>query len=151
MHMREATESEQANSSTGAPRVTVGLAAFVLICFFLPWVQVSCLGARDSASGLDLARSGEPALWLIPLAMCLVLFTGLARFVWESRPAVFAVVGIVVGGLSAYLMYREHTGVTRTAELLNALWTAWYWLGIVSSLGVAASALRFYVQRSRSP
>ncbi len=59
--------------------------------------------------------------------------------------------GIVGGGLSAYLMDREHRGVARIAELLNALWTIWYWLGIVSSLGVAVSALRFYVQRSRAP
>jgi hypothetical protein len=151
MNLREAMENKSADSRAGAPRITIGLAAFVLSCFFLPWVQVSCLGARDSASGLDLARGGERALWLIPLAMLLVLFVGLARFIWESRPAIFLFAGIVGGGLSAYLMFREHTGVARMAELLNALWTVWYWLGIVSSLGVAVSALRFYVQRSRAP
>jgi hypothetical protein len=151
MYLRKAPENERANSRAGAPRGAVGLAAFVLLCFFLPWMQVSCLGARDSVSGLDLARGGERALWLIPIAMLLVLLAGLARFVWESRPAIFLFAGIVGGGLSAYLMYREHTGAARIAELLNALWTVWYWLGIVSSLGVAVSALRFYVQRSRAP
>jgi hypothetical protein len=37
-------------------RVTLSTAGFVLICFFLPWVQVSCLTLRDSASGFELAR-----------------------------------------------------------------------------------------------
>ena len=42
-----------------ARRTTLSLALFVLICFFMPWVQVSCLGAKDSVSGFDLARGGE--------------------------------------------------------------------------------------------
>lgn len=34
-----------------ARRVSVSTATFGLICFFLPWVQVSCAGLKDSASG----------------------------------------------------------------------------------------------------
>jgi hypothetical protein len=41
-----------------ARRTALSAAGFVLICFFLPWVQVSCLGAKDSASGFNLARGG---------------------------------------------------------------------------------------------
>ena len=73
-----------------AMRTTLSAALFALICFFLPWVQVSCLGARDSASGFNLARAGDSTLWLVPLLMIAVLACGLARAVWEQLPALFA-------------------------------------------------------------
>jgi hypothetical protein len=131
--------------------VTVSLAAFVLTCFFLPWLQVSCLGLRDSASGFDLAQEGNRALWLVPLAMLLVLLMGLTRFIWESAPALFGMTSMVSGGLAAYLIYREHSRTIRWEGLIDARWTIWFWLGIIASLGVAASALVFYIRRSRAP
>ena len=124
-------------AKTGAPRLTVSLAAFVLLCFFLPWLQVSCPGLHDTASGRDLARGGEPALWLVPVAMLAVLFVGLARFVWERMPALFGLVSIVAGGLSAYLIYRERADTVRLGGLISAYSTVWLWLGIAASLGVA--------------
>ena len=60
-----------------ARKTSVSLAAFVLLCFFLPWVELSCLGVRDSVSGYDLARAGDQLLWLVPLLMVAIL---LARF-----------------------------------------------------------------------
>ena len=130
---------------------TLSAAGFVLICFFLPWVQVSCLGMKDSASGLDLARGGDRALWLIPLSMLLVLLTGLVRLVWERMPALFALSGTVGGGLSAYLMYHERSGTGRTSDLIPTFWMGWYWMGFVAALGVVGAALWFYVNRARSP
>jgi len=135
----------------GARRTTLSAAGFVLICFFLPWVQVSCLGIRDSASGDDLARGGDRVLWLIPLLMLLVLLLGLLHFVWERIPALFALSGTVGGSLSAYLMYRERSGTGHSSGLIATFWTAWYWLGLVAALGVAASALWFYIKRTRAP
>ena len=41
----------------------------VLICFFLPWIQVSCGPTKDTVSGIDLARDGSHALWLY-LCLC---------------------------------------------------------------------------------
>jgi hypothetical protein len=113
-------------AGAGAPRLTVSLAAFVLLCFFLPWLQVSCPGLRDTASGRDLAHGGEPTLWLVPLAMLAVLFMGLARFVWERMPALFGLVSIVGGGLSAYLIYRERYSTGRWDGLISTYWTAWF-------------------------
>ena len=130
---------------------TLSAAGFVLICFFLPWVQVSCLGMKDSASGVDLARGGDRALWLIPFSMLLVLLTGLVRLVWERMPALFALSGTVGGGLSAYLMYHERSGTGRTSDLIPTFWMGWYWMGFVGALGVVGAALWFYVNRARSP
>lgn len=131
-------------------RVSVSAATFVLICFFLPWVQLSCAGLKDSASGFDLARGGDRVLWFVPLMMLAVMLLGLAR-VWKRRPATFALVSMIGGILSAYLMDRERTSAERLPGLLGAQVTGWFWLGFASTLAVAAGALLFYLKRSRSP
>jgi hypothetical protein len=135
----------------GARRVTLSLAAFALICFFLPWLQVSCLTIRDSASGLDLARDGNRSLLLVPFFMLAVLLTGLLRFIWEQIRSVFALMGMVGGGLSAYLMHRERLRTGQSRGLITVGMTAWFWLGLLASLGVAVAALLFYVRRSKPP
>src|SRR5205809_959924 len=92
-----------------ARRTTLSLATFVLVCFFLPWVQLSCVGMKDSVSGFGLGREGDELLWLVPLFMVAVLVFGLLRLIWERMPAVFALAGTVGGGVSAYLMYHERS------------------------------------------
>src|ERR1043165_3812395 len=47
-------------------RINLSAALIVLICFFLPWEQVSCGGAKDTLSGFDLARHDQFTLWLLP-------------------------------------------------------------------------------------
>ncbi|MEK6302106.1 MAG: hypothetical protein AABO41_15460 [Acidobacteriota bacterium] len=131
-------------------RVSVTLAAFVLICFFLPWVELSCTGLKDSVSGYDLARSTS-LLWLIPASMLAVFLLGLTKLIWDNRPAVFALAASVGGGISAFLMYRERLTSNRSAGLIAAQMTVWYWVGIVAALGLIASAFVFYSARSRSP
>jgi hypothetical protein len=126
-------------------RVTLSAAVFVLVCFFLPWVQVSCGGAEDSASGYDLARGGDRLLWLVPLLMLGVILLWLTR-VWKRMPTVFALVSTAGGLISAYLMNLER----RDAESLAvARMTGWFWLGFFSSLVVVISALASYLKRSR--
>jgi hypothetical protein len=128
-----------------ARRVTASAAVFVLVCFFLPWVQVSCGGAEESASGYDLARGGDQLLWLVPLLMLGVILLCLTR-VWERMHTVFALVSTAGGLLSAYLMNLER----RDAESLAvARMTGWFWLGFFSSLVVVISALVSYFRRKR--
>jgi hypothetical protein len=133
-----------------ARRVTLSAAVFALICFFLPWVQVSCAGLKDSESGFDLARGGESALWLVPLLMLAVILLGLMR-AWKQRAATFALVSMVSGLISAYLMDRERVDAEQASGIIGAHVTGWFWLGFVASLGVAASAVMFYLKRPKSP
>ena len=133
-----------------ARRVTLSAAVFVLICFFLPWVQISCAGLKDSESGFDLARDGDRALWLVPLLMLTVIFLGLMRS-WKNRASIFALVSMVSGLISAYLMDRKRMDAEQASGIIGAHVTGWFWLGFVASLGVAASALMLYLKRSRSP
>src|SRR5262249_303331 len=118
-------------------KISLSAAVFVLICFFLPWVQVSCLGAKGSASGLNLALDGDRSLWLIPALMVAVLLLGLIRSIWERYPAAFALAGIVGGGFAAYLMLHRHSQSESSTRLLIAQWTPWFWFAILASVLVA--------------
>jgi len=132
-------------------KISLSAAALVLTCFFLPWVQVSCMGSKGSASGLDLAREGDRSLWLIPVLMVAVLLLGLIRSIWERNPAAFALAGIVGGGFAAYLMYHRHSLADSSSGILVAQWTPWFWLAILASVIVAVAAFFSYASRSRSP
>src|ERR1044072_2015056 len=86
-------------------RATTTAALIVLICFFLPWIQVSCGATRDTASGIDLARDGSTGLWLIPLLMLALVVVGLKA--WNERRELSTLLGLVSGLVSAFLMNRE--------------------------------------------
>jgi hypothetical protein len=134
-----------------ARRTTLGAALCVLICFFLPWVQVSCLGMKDSESGFDLARDDDRALWLVPILMIVMLSLCLTRVVMDRAPWLFSLVGVSSGLISAWLIYRERASAGSSSDLIPTFWTVWYWLGLVASLVVAAGALWFYTRRVRAP
>jgi hypothetical protein len=134
-----------------ARQTTLSAALFALICFFLPWVQVSCLGVKDSASGFDLAREGDHALWLVPLLMVVVLAFGLARAVSDRLPGLYALSGMAGGLISAWLMFYERGNARPPSSLIATFWTTWYWIGLTASLVVAAAALWFYIKRARAP
>jgi hypothetical protein len=124
-------------------RITTSLALIALICFFLPWVQLSCGGSENRLSGVDLARDGHSGLYLIPLLMLAVLFLGIAR-AWKDRREVSAIVSLVAGLVSAYLMNRERVRAADTSGLIAVGLSGWFWLGLGSTIAlVIVSALRF--------
>jgi hypothetical protein len=131
-------------------RATISLALIVLICFFLPWVQVSCGASEDRLSGVDLARDGHYGLWLIPLLMLAVLFLGLARS-WKERREISAVVTLVAGLVSAYLMNRERVRADNSSALIAVSLTGWFWLGFGSTIMLAIlSVVRVLKRRPSS-
>jgi hypothetical protein len=134
-----------------AGRVTLSLATLVLFCFFLPWVQLSCVGIRDSVSGFDLAREGDRSLWFVPLSMLLILALGLIRLTREKIPALFALASTVGSGFSAYLMVRERFNLNDAPRLVATQWTVIFWLSLLASLGIVAAAFLFYSQKPRAP
>ena len=124
-------------------RVTTSMALIALICFFLPWVQLSCGASENRLSGVDLARDGHSGLWLIPFLMLAVLFVGIARATKDKRE-LSALVNLVAGLVSAYLMNRERARAEDTSGLIAVALTGWFWLGLGSTIAlVIVSALRF--------
>src|SRR5436190_14694622 len=87
-------------------RINLSAAIIVLVCFFLPWVQVSCAGAKDTLSGLDLARQDDALLWLVPLLLCAVLVFVLLRM-RAARPQLLGVLSTACGLIVVVLMNRE--------------------------------------------
>src|SRR5260370_32923526 len=100
-------------------RINLSAALIVLVCFFLPWVQVSCAGASDTLTGLDLARNNHTLLWLIPLLMLSVIILGLLRTRRES-PQGFAIFSAMRGCMTAYLMNRARMRVHDDSDLIPA-------------------------------
>jgi hypothetical protein len=131
-----------------ARKTGVSLAAFVLLCFFLPWLELSCLGVRDSVSGYDLAREGEKLLWIVPVLMLAIVIAGISRPLWEKAPAIPAFAMTLGGSISAYLMYREPSSTSYSARLVLTLF---FWLGLLGCLCIVVAGLVFYIKRSRSP
>jgi hypothetical protein len=124
-------------------RVTISMALIALICFFLPWVQLSCGTSENRLSGVDLARDGNGELWLILFLMLAVLFLATAR-AWKDRRQLLAMVSLVAGLVSAYLMNRERMRAEDTSGLIAVGLTGWFWLGFGSTIAlVIVSALRF--------
>ncbi len=124
-------------------KASISAALIVLLCFFLPWIQVSCGAAKDSLSGIDLARDGHSLLWLIPVLMVVTVFAGFLR-TWRSRLDLGALLGFAAGIISTYLMNRERMRADDGSGLLDVRPTGWFWLGFAASILVAASsALEF--------
>ena len=118
-------------------RVSLSMALIALICFFLPWVQLSCGGSENRLSGVDLARDGRGGLWLIPLLMLVVILFGVMRR-WQEKRELSVLTGLVAGLVSAYLMNRERTRAEHTSDLIAVALTGWFWLGLAATIGLTA-------------
>ena len=128
-------------------RTTITLALIVLICFFLPWVQVSCGSSSSRLSGVDLARDGHSSLWLIPFLICVILLVAVAR-AWRERRQLSALVSLVCALITTYLMNWERMRAEDTAGLVAVRLTGWFWLGLVTAIGIVVVASFRFLKRS---
>jgi hypothetical protein len=131
-------------------RINLSAAVIVLVCFFLPWVQVSCAGAKDSLSGLNLARQNDALLWLVPLAMCAVLVFVLLR-VRPARPQLLGALSTVSGAIVILLMNRERTRAHNESGLIAAQLTGWFWLGFIAAFVIVLTGIAILLRKPRAP
>jgi len=131
-------------------RINISAVLIVFVCFFLPWEQVSCGGARDTLNGLDLARHDHPSLWLIPLLMLAVLVVGLIRRQAENT-RLLSIMSLVSGALAAYLMNNERLRVNDESGIIPVQLTGWFWFGFLSSLAMIVTSLLTLLRRQRAP
>ena len=129
-------------------RINLSATAIVLVCFFLPWVQLSCGGASDTRTGFDLARQDSTLLWLIPLLTAAVLVLGLLRRAGE-RQQPFAILSAVTGAITLFLMNNQRAKISDTAALIPAQLTGWFWLGLISAGVMAATGIGILFRRPR--
>ena len=130
--------------------INLSAAIIILVCFFLPWEQVSCGGATDTLTGLDLARDDHASIWFIPVFVGAVVLLALFR-VWRVRPTIYSVASAASGLITAYLMNRERLRVHDDSGLIAVQLTGWFWLGFLSSLAMSISALALLLKKQRGP
>ena len=128
-------------------KVTLSSALIVLVCFFLPWIQVSCGASKDSASGLNLLSEGRPLLWFIPVLMVLTVGGVFIRS-WRGKLDFGALLAFFAGLISSSLMYRERLRALDNEVLVDVRTTSWFWLGFVGSIVLTVAAA---IQFLRSP
>jgi hypothetical protein len=131
-------------------RVRVTALIIILICFFLPWIQVSCGATRETASGVDLARDGTYELWLIPLLMLAALIFGVVK-AWKDQRVLVGLMNLVSGLVTAYLMNRERVKFEDGTGLIRVGLTGWFWLGLGSSVAIVVFAIYDLVVRRGRP
>ena len=131
-------------------RINLSAAIIVLVCFFLPWVQVSCAGAENKLSGFSMARHDDALLWLIPLSVCAMLVFGLIRL-RRARPQVFGILSAVCGVIVLLLLNRERVRVQNGSGLIPAQLTGWFWLAFISAVAIVGSAVALVLRRGRAP
>ena len=130
-------------------KINLSATAIVLVCFFLPWVQVSCGGASDTLNGFDLARQDSTLLWLIPLLAAAVLVLGLLRRAGEQQLP-FAILSAVAGAIALLLMNNQRAKITDAATLIPAQLTGWFWLGLISAGAMVGMGIGVLFRRPRS-
>ena len=130
-------------------RINLSAALIGTVCFFLPWVQVSCSGAKDTLSGLDLARNGQTLLWLVPILMGGLALLEIFRALKEKL-TIYSIVSAICGVVTAYLMNRERLRVHDESGLITAQLTGWFWLGLFSSVVIVISGLLLFIRGKRS-
>ena len=131
-------------------RINLSAALIGTVCFFLPWVQGSCAGAKDTLSGLGLARQADPLLWLVPLLMCAVLVFVLLRM----RPASSQILGLLStfgGAIVLFVMNRERTRAHNESALIAAQLTGWFWLGFIAAAVVLITGIAILLRRRKDP
>jgi len=131
-------------------KLTVSVALIILVCFFLPWVQVSCGGAHDTSSGVDLARGGDNGLWLIPVLMIVIILLGVLRL-FATQLTIFGLTSLLSGLVSIYLMNHERLRFSDTSGLIAVRLTGWFWLALLSSIAVTVLGAGSILRRPRSP
>jgi hypothetical protein len=131
-------------------RINLSAAIIVLVCFFLPWVQVSCAGAKDTLTGLSLARQDDVLLWLIPLAMIALVIFILLRM-RPARPQLLGLLSTFGGVIVLVLMNRERTRAHGDSGLIAVQLTGWFWLGLIAAGVVTVTGITILLRRSPAP
>lgn len=91
------------------PWLTPAGALVILICFFLPWLEVHCSGKKIIGSGFTFAQEAVP-LWLIPLFAVLALLL----FFWYLKGLSlkwFKILLVSLAGLGILMMIFTYISI----------------------------------------
>jgi hypothetical protein len=145
--------------------LSIASALAALICFFLPWLQVSCGGERAfTVSGWQLAsgaqvlgerQGGHAYVFIVPLLLVAVVVL-LIVTAWQGRPRATAAVPEFVAGLLCisipiieYLRLRSQAHGEGGEAVLGVTIRYGFWGMMVCGLLLAMGGFRSWAGRSR--
>jgi uncharacterized membrane protein len=92
-------------------------AAFAVICFFLPWLQISQCGITKTASGAELA-SFDGSFWLFPLmgvvSLAAYFVAKNQKRLWKARPVIF-----ISSGFALFLLFYKYQSIPSAPEFMG--------------------------------
>ena len=141
-------------------RILSPLGVVIVVCFFLPWLTVSCgtVPVIDEASGMELANpfviageryDGAGELYLVLAGGILVALAGLAF--WVKRSALASTVcllcGLAVVVFPLLLYQRMQAGLSEdefAGGFINVVWEGGFWGSIIAGALTVVAALVSY-------
>lgn len=79
--------------------------------------------------------------------MIALIFFGSVK-AWKERQELFALISLISGFVSMYLMNRERTKFEDSVGFIRVGTTGWFWLGFVSSIAIVVfAAIRLLTRR----
>jgi uncharacterized membrane protein len=104
----DAHHKPAAENPSGPHWISPSAAAFVVICFFLPWLEWSCFGSSVPVSGVQLANQ-DGSFLLFPLAAITTIIVYFIfrsqKQLWKARP--YILISSAIGLL--FLLYKVNS------------------------------------------
>ena len=165
-HPDNAAQKNSPSKRRGRLRLPLSIASAIaaLICFFLPWFQVSCGGVQAfTVSGWQLASGAEvlgerqgghayvlivPLLLLALLVLLVTLWQGRARLTSAVPELVAGALCILVPVIEFFRLRAEVHGEGKSA-VLGVLTRYGFWGMLVCGLALAAGGIRSLLSNTR--
>lgn len=132
----------------------------VLVCFFVPWLTVSCgsVPVLDDVSAFDLTQprvlgseqiDGTLELFAAPVGAVLLLVAGLV--LWSRRSVLASIVALIGGAVALGIGVLFYLNVTNglkedpsMAQMIIVQWRVGFWGNLAASaLGIIAALVSF--------
>ena len=145
-------------SGKKSPLISRSAATLLVICFFFPWISVSCSGQQITATGYELATgiedmqnssqgeaysNGDMSYFLIPAIGVIVL---VASFIFGLSLArtIYLASGIVGFGFLLLKMFdfqQQVSDLKNQGYIVNVTYEMGWWLALLSLAGIIAAGI----------
>lgn len=127
-------------------KISPSLFVLVVLCFVLPFIELSCAGQTISISGLDLVKGftieGE-SVDPNPLAIAalLIAFVGAGLFFWKNGLSAKIQVGLGIVGAILMLVLKSMFEEGVADEGIDLNWLAGYWIALIGYIAATGTSL----------
>lgn len=140
-------------------KISLSLFGLAIVCFVLPFIDISCMGQTISFSGIDMAKGisyadyNQPANSLLIAAIVIAVCGGLLFF-WKNRSSqiVQTILGIAGGILLIAVKVVGEKEINEAGVPFQVEWRYGYYLALISLFGAAVyNIYQLYKGKSSTP